>query len=88
MIHIDLHRSFKKKFKKLPVEVREQFYERIDSFREDQFHPLLNNHALRGKYLGSRSINITGDYRAISIDQGNTHFLFYDLDTHPKLYRS
>lgn len=34
-------------------------------FMDDPFSPLLNNHALQGEVAGLRSINISGDWRAL-----------------------
>lgn len=85
---IDFHRQFEKKISKLPKIVEQKFYERLQLFEENYFHPLLNNHALSGKLKGSRSINVTGNYRAIFTISNDREVLFYDIDTHPKLYRS
>ncbi len=52
----------------------------------DPFHPLLNNHPLAGRWTGYRSINITGDYRAIYelIEEDLAYFV--TIDTHSNLY--
>lgn len=53
---------------------------------QDPFHEILNNHSLKGKYKGYRSINISGDYRAIySLIKEDTAY-FIALDTHSSLY--
>lgn len=65
MIIVKFHKKFEKAFVKLPKRVKEKVMTRIQIFQEDQHHPLLNNHGLVGKYNGYRSINITGDYRAV-----------------------
>ncbi len=48
---------------------------------------MLRNHALTGKYLGYRSIDITGSLRAIYrlLDQDIAYFIA--VDTHPNLYK-
>ena len=51
----------------------------------DEFDPILNNHALKGKYLGYRSINITGDLRVLYKKEGNM-MIFTVIDTHSNLY--
>lgn len=81
------HRSFEKQFKKLPVNVRQAFYERISLFIENKFNTLLNNHPLAGEYDGHRSINITGNYRAIFKEDGEK-ITFTLIGTHPELYGS
>jgi addiction module RelE/StbE family toxin len=87
MIVIHFHKKFEKSFVRLPKRVQEKVMTRIQIFQEDQHHPLLNNHSLVGKYDGYRSINITGDYRAvykvIVIDR-ETLFIF--IGTHSQLY--
>jgi len=54
---------------------------------ENPFNPILNNHALHGKWGRYRSINITGNLRAlyelIDIDTA----LLILVDTHSNLYR-
>ena len=62
---IELHRKFLKAYIKQPQKIREKFKEKRNLFLKDMFHPLLNNHSLGGEYNGCRSINITGDIRAI-----------------------
>ena len=46
----------------------------------------LNNHALHGEYLGYRSINITGDLRAVYEIQDEKAVKFLFIDTHSNLY--
>ena len=81
------HRSFEKKYKQIPVKIRNQFNERLFIFISEPFNKQLNNHGLRGKYKGCRSINITGDLRAIFevLDEDSVRFI--DIDTHGNLYK-
>lgn len=79
------HRSFKKDYKKLPASVQSRFDERLELFLKDPFHHLLNNHPLHGEWEGHRSINITGDLRAIFKVEGET-VIFVAIDTHSNLY--
>lgn len=83
----DYYKSFKKDVVKLPVNLHKRLAERLLLFEQTPFHPLLNNHALKGKYSGLRSINITGDYRAIYQPTGNDVALFLYINTHSNLYR-
>jgi len=80
------HKNFWKQYKKLTF-LRKRIDERIELFEQDPNNRILENHTLSGKRRGQRSINITGDYRAIYylIDSDTAHFI--DLDTHPNLYR-
>lgn len=79
------HKDFKKKYKKQSKNFQEKFDDRILLFRENEFNPILNNHSLQGKYLGYRSINITGDLRALYQKEGDT-VIFVAIDSHSNLY--
>lgn len=79
------HKDFKKKYKKLSKNFQEKFDDRILLFRENEFNPILNNHSLQGKYLGYRSINITGDLRALYQKEDDT-VIFVAIDSHSNLY--
>ena len=81
-----LHRNFKKQYKKLTPSYQRRFKERRNLFLQNPFHPLLNNHALHRPYEGCRSINITGDIRAIYEAVGLDTVHFIALGTHPELY--
>jgi len=83
---IELHRNFIKKYVKLPIKIQEKFKERRNLFTMDQFHPLLNNHSLTGKYEGCRSINVTGDIRAIFSVKKDEVVVFIAIGSHPELY--
>lgn len=83
---VKFNQQFDKQYHKAPVKIQKAFGKRLDIFIRNQFHPLLNNHALKGKYEGDRSINITGDWRAVYqvINKGSTaHFIA--LGTHGQL---
>jgi len=81
-----LHKSFVKAYRKLPDKLKKAVKERLALFCEDPFLQELNNHALSGKYQGYRSINITGDYRAIYKVISENEVIFVVLGTHSQLY--
>jgi addiction module RelE/StbE family toxin len=85
-MQIAFQRSFLKQFKKLPQKIQEQFRNRRDLFLANPFHPILDNHYLHGEYKGYRSINITGDYRAIYEPVGPDTAFFIKIGTHTELY--
>jgi len=60
-----LNKNFEKQYSKLPPKIKAQFKDRRDLLLVDPAHTLLNNHSVERTYPGSRSINVTGDYRAI-----------------------
>ena len=84
-MEIDFNAKFKKQYKKLPWEIRKKFLRRLDMFKENPYHPLLNTHKLRGKKRAFRSINITGDYRALFLWKGDV-VIFHQIGTHSELY--
>jgi addiction module RelE/StbE family toxin len=86
-MNISLHKNFEKKYLKLRPAEQKRFKERRDLFLRDPFDPILNNHALSGKYLGYRSINIGGDLRVIYKLLDNNSVLFSVIDKHSNLYR-
>ncbi len=78
-------KSFRKQFKKLPFQVRQQFRERSALFIENKFDIRLNNHSVGSAYPNCRSINVTGDYRAIFYEDGDIA-IFIAIGTHAQLY--
>ena len=80
-----LHPNLKKIYKKLSRKLLAKIDERLDLFRDDEFNFLLENHPLHGEYEGYRSINITGDYRALYFIKDNIA-IFVKLGTHSELF--
>ena len=77
---------FDKKIINLDSKILAAFQERFSLFRQNPFHPLLNNHKLSGDRKDQRSINITGDWRLI-FEQVDSHTIrLLDIDTHRNLY--
>lgn len=77
---------FQKDFKKLPPKIRSRFYERLSLFLHNKSDPALNNHSVERAFPGCRSINITGNYRAIFKEEGDTT-IFITIGSHSDLYR-
>jgi addiction module RelE/StbE family toxin len=87
-MRIDYSKRFIKKLAKSPVEIQLGFKSRLRLFIENRFHPLLNNHALGGVLAGYRSINVTGDWRAIFREFENGEIIFFEMiGTHSELYK-
>ena len=80
-----LHKNFLKGYKKLTESQKKKFKERRNLFLSDEFNPILNNHSLKGRYEGYRSINITGDLRAVYKKTGD-YCIFVIVDNHSNLY--
>lgn len=89
-LHIEYSVLFNKQFKDAPLEVKIAFKEVRELFSDNPDHPNLRNHALREKYAGFRSINVTEDWRAL-FKIRKTKFkivvTFHVLGTHAQLYK-
>lgn len=78
-MQIRFDRQFRKQYGKAPEKIKQDVKIRLKLF---------NNHVLRGKYCGVRSINITGDWRALYVTEGQfgEQIVFVALGTHSQLY--
>jgi len=83
---IRFHKNFEKQYKKLKKAQKKKTQERLILFLENPFHHILANHPLRGEYTGYRSINITGDLRAVYKFINEQECIFVAVDTHSNLY--
>lgn len=80
---------FLKKLKQADVRVRKSFKQKLELFLKNPNSPYLNNHILKAKFYGLRSINITSDWRAIyerKVDLKDKVAYFVDIGTHKELY--
>lgn len=82
---VNYYKDFIKDSKRLTVQQKEKLTERLKLFGQNEFNPILNNHSLKGKYLGCRSINVTGDLRAI-YKKDSESVIFITIDSHSHLY--
>jgi addiction module RelE/StbE family toxin len=83
---IFFHRNFEEKYKKLKNDEQKKVQERIALFSENIFNSAFNNHPLKGKHKSYKSINITGNLRAIYKFISDQECIFVDIDTHSNLY--
>lgn len=83
----DYHGQFVKQWQKLPAKQQKQLFERLALFQKAPFDRQLRNHQLKGKYEGFRSIDITGDLRAIYRPVSADEAFFVAVGTHSQLYR-
>lgn len=84
-MRLSFDRGFLKQYKKLRQSIKEHADERLRLFAVSEFDPALDSHKLKGEWSGYRSINITGDYRAIfETHPGLAHFVA--IGTHDELY--
>ncbi len=80
---------FNKQLREAPLEIKISFREVRELFIDNPGHPQLRNHALRGRFAGFKSIDVTDDWRAlfkIRKSKAQTVFTFHILGTHAQLY--
>jgi addiction module RelE/StbE family toxin len=83
---IQTTKTFDKQYIRLNEKVKRQFKQRLELFTAEPFEPAMRNHALKGKYLGYRSIEVAGDIRALYTVKGNIVVIFGFIGTHSQLY--
>ncbi len=84
---IEYHKKFIKKFVKLPVKIQLKFYERLSLFETNISAPILNDHFVGHIYPHWRSINVTGNYRALYENIDTDIVIFMRIGTHSELYK-
>ena len=84
-MNISYSKNFITQAKKLNPKTRQKLLERIRVFSENPLHSTLRNHQLKGKYKEYRSIDITGDIRALYL-QREDEAIFDTIGTHSQLY--
>ena len=78
-------KKFIQQYTKLPTKIQKKFDERLDILKENPRHPLLRVHTLHGDRKPYKSMNITGNYRALFVIEGN-EVIFSEIGTHSELY--
>jgi addiction module RelE/StbE family toxin len=85
---IEFARSFKKQYDKAPEKIKNSFNKKLIIFERNKFDNHLDNHKLKGKLIGLRSISITGDWRAVFLEKENETIVFFImLGTHSQIYK-
>jgi addiction module RelE/StbE family toxin len=79
-------KSFEKQYAKLNDKVQKAFKSQLAIFIISPFDTRLHNHALKGKYLGYRSIDVNGDIRALYTVRGDIIIIFGFIGSHSQLY--
>ncbi|OHB10942.1 MAG: hypothetical protein A3G05_02275 [Candidatus Zambryskibacteria bacterium RIFCSPLOWO2_12_FULL_45_14] len=85
IMQIILRPSFKKGYKKLSKRLQEKADQKLTIFVGEPFAKILNNHELHDEYAGCRSVNVTGDCRAIYYMKGSVA-VFIRIGTHSELF--
>lgn len=79
-------KSFEKQFKKLPKKIKQQAIVRLQLFVSNPLDYRLDNHPLAGAWTGHRSIDVTGDIRAIYTKADEHVARFVAIGSHSELY--
>ena len=85
-MRVRFNKAFTNQLGKYPHKVQVAFQKRLELFLNDSMNQLLSNHALTGHWDGYRSINVSGDLRAVyeMVDEGTAYFVAFG--THSQLY--
>lgn len=86
---IEFTTLFNRQRKDAPTDIKKAFLEVINLFMDDPENQFLRNHALKGKFAGYRSIDVTDDWRAVFREDHSGErkiIIFHMLGTHKELY--
>jgi addiction module RelE/StbE family toxin len=78
-------KQFLRQYTKLAPKIRQKADERMMLWQADPLNSKLRDHQLKGKYKQYRSIDVTGDYRALYLSQED-EAIFDKIGTHSQLY--
>lgn len=82
------HKYFQKRYGKSSSKIKDKFDIQLELFYKNVHDERLNDHGLHGKYANHRSINVTGDIRAVyrKVNRATEDVIFVDIGTHGELY--
>jgi addiction module RelE/StbE family toxin len=83
---IQRSKTFIKQYGKLTPKLQKQFDERLRLFIVDPSSPRLRIHPLKADYKGYWSMDISGDVRALYMNDGDRIIIFGFIGTHSQLY--
>jgi addiction module RelE/StbE family toxin len=84
---IIFHKDFLKAYARLGKIDRKAVDNTIQIFQQNQNDSKLNNHALKGKHGGVRSLSVKFDLRILFIEQQNYSIvIMLEVGTHSQLY--
>ena len=85
-MQVSFSSKFKKQYKKLPTSIKDRFDESLLIFSKNKNDSVLNGHKLHGKFKNFKSIDITGDMRAVYEEISESFVYFVSIGSHSKLY--
>lgn len=84
-MNIRTTKQFDKHYKNLRKNEQKRVDKSLILFLTDQYHPLLKNHSLHGKWADNYSINAGGDIRIIFMKQGKEIIILLTIGSHSQL---
>lgn len=87
-MHVRFSRLFVKQYERADPKIKSAFDKKLELFLMDLSNHQLNDHPLKGKFQGYRSLNVTGDWRDLYLeDRESKRVIFEALGTHSQLYK-
>lgn len=84
---IRYHKRFRKQYRKLDKRLQKRVDKTIERFRRNPFDPDLDNHPLKGKLKGQRSISAAFDIRIVFEEYDNyTVVIMLKVGSHEEVY--
>ena len=78
--------SFVRDFKKLPTELQEEAFEKIEDFRDSSKHKKLKVHKLKGRLKDFYSFSVTYSHRIVFLYENKQTVTFVAIGDHD-IYR-
>jgi len=78
-------RAYRKKVKN-DAELKERFWDAMEMFAKDPFHPRLRTHKLTGRLEGLWAFSVSFDCRVIFKLLSKTEILLIDIGGHDEVY--
>ena len=86
MLNIETTKSFIRKFKKLPANIKKKAIKREQIFKDNPFDSRLETHKLHGKLKEEFSYSIDKTYRIRFIFVSKNTVLYTSTGTHDEVY--
>lgn len=78
-------KAYDERIKKDPI-LRDLFWEALEIFEADPFHPALRTHPLTGPLEGKWAFSVDYDCRVVFNFTNNNLVTFLDIGTHDEVY--
>ena len=89
MIKVSWDQGFKRVYRKKvknDAELKGRFWDAVEMFAEDPFHPRLRTHTLTGRLEGLWAFSVSFDCRVIFKFLSKTEILLIDIGGHDEVY--